>query len=299
MPSDDNANTAAGQPILAAADGSTSAYRAVAWASAEAVLRGCALHIITSMGIPGGFDPDTAPAPADRRRLGYEGEQILAEAVRTARLVSPGPEPLVTTELTFELIAPVLIARSVHTQMLVVGSRGMGAFQRGVLGSVSYAATHHAHCPVAVVHTLSALDPISVTKPVVVGVDGSENSRPATALAFSEAARRKVELVAVHGWTDISSLGISVEGWEEPARAVLTRSLAEYQERYPDVRVRPVVTVYRPVRSLLDESEDAQLLVVGSHGRGGFSSMVLGSTSNTLLHTVEVPMIVVRSAHRG
>ncbi|MEV3964477.1 universal stress protein [Nocardia sp. NPDC050193] len=299
MLSDGNPNTTAEQTILAAADGSTSAYRAVAWASAEAVLRGCALHIITSMGIPGGYDPDTAPALADRRRLGHEGEQILAEAARTARAVSSGSEPAVTTELTFELIAPALIARSAHAQMLVVGSRGMGAFQRGLLGSVSTATTHHAHCPVAVVHTLSALDPVSVTKPVVVGVDGTENSRPATALAFDEAARRKVDLVAVHAWTDISSLDVSVEGWEEPAHAVLTRSLGEYPERYPDVRVRPTVTVNRPVRSLLEESEDAQLLVVGSHGRGGFSSMVLGSTSNTLLHTVEVPMIVVRSAYRG
>ncbi len=206
---------------------------------------------------------------------------------------------MVTTELTFELIAPALIARSAHAQMLVVGSRGMGAFQRGLLGSVSTATTHHAHCPVAVVHTLSALDPVSVTKPVVVGVDGTANSRPATALAFDEATRRKVDLVAVHAWTDTSSLDVSVEGWEEPARAVLTRSLGEYPERYPDVRVRSVVTVNRPVRSLLEESEEAQLLVVGSHGRGGFSSMVLGSTSNTLLHTVEVPMLVVRSAYRG
>ncbi|WP_416566365.1 universal stress protein [Nocardia testacea] len=299
MPSDNNPDTAAEQTILAAADGSTSAYRAVAWASVEAVLRGCALHIITSMGIPGGYDPDTAPALADQRRLGHEGDRILAEAARTARAASSGTEPVVTTELTFELIAPALIARSAHAQMLVVGSRGMGAFQRGLLGSVSTATTHHAHCPVAVVHTLSALDPVSVTKPVVVGVDGTENSGPATALAFDEAARRKVDLVAVHAWTDISSLDVSVEGWEEPARAVLIRSLGEYRERYPDVRVRPVVTVNRPVRSLLEESEEAQLLVVGSHGRGGFSSMVLGSTSNTLLHTVEVPMIVVRSAYRG
>ncbi|MET9290169.1 universal stress protein [Nocardia beijingensis] len=66
-------------------------------------------------------------------------------------------------------------------------------------------------------------------------------------------------------------------------------------ERYPDVTVRRIVTADRPARSLLDESVNTQLVVVGTHGRGGFASTVLGSTSNALLHAVEVPMIVVRS----
>jgi nucleotide-binding universal stress UspA family protein len=75
----------------------------------------------------------------------------------------------------------------------------------------------------------------------------------------------------------------------------LAASLVGWGERYPDVTVRRVVTADRPVRSLLEQSADTQLVIVGTRGRGGFASTVLGSTSNALLHAVEVPMIVVRS----
>lgn len=205
---DSNSTKAPANPtILAAVDGSASAYHAVAWAGAEAALRGCALHILTSMSVAGGFDPDTAPSLPERHRCSREEEQIVGEAARIARTTSSGAAAAITTEVTFELIAPALITRSrqMQMQMLVVGSRGMGAFQRGLLGSVSTAVTHHAHCPVGVIHTTSALDAVSVGKPVVVGVDGTGASAPAVALAFDEASRRTVGLVAVHTWSDISA----------------------------------------------------------------------------------------------
>ncbi|WP_459545793.1 universal stress protein [Nocardia sp. X0981] len=279
--------------ILAAVDGSASGYHAVAWAGAEAALRGCALHILTSMSVAGGFDLDIVPSlPEQHGRR--EGDQIAGEAARIARTTSGGATAI-TTEVTFELIASALITRSRQMQLLVVGSRGMGAFQRGMLGSVSTAVTHHAHCPVAVIHTTSALDAVSVGKPVVVGVDGTANSDAAIALAFDEAARRKVDLLAVHTWSDISGLDLPATDWDQPARAVLAESLAGHQEQYPDVEVRRVVTLDRPVRALLDQSEYGQLLVVGSRGRGGFSSMMLGSTSTALLHAVDIPMIIDRA----
>ncbi|MCX0273180.1 universal stress protein [Nocardia zapadnayensis] len=118
------------------------------------------------------------------------------------------------------------------------------------------------------------------------------------ALAFEEAARRKVGLVAVHAWSDTSGYDIPLRHWDgarDPARALLAENLAGYVEKYPDVPVERIVTADRPVRSLLDASADAQLVVVGSHGRGGFTSMLLGSTSNALLHAVDIPIVIVRS----
>ncbi|WP_369690277.1 universal stress protein [Nocardia arthritidis] len=105
-------------------------------------------------------------------------------------------------------------------------------------------------------------------------------------------------MVALHAWSDTSGLDIPVRGWNaarESAEAVLAESLAGWADRYPDVVVRGIVTADRPALSLLNESANAQLVVVGTHGRGGFASAVLGSTSNSLLHSVEVPMIVVRA----
>ncbi|MEU1545407.1 universal stress protein [Nocardia sp. NPDC005745] len=290
--------TQSNSAILAAVDGSASSYQAVAWAAAEAALHRCALHIITSMAIPTGFGPGISLGEADLEWLRRDGDRILAEAARVARTAAPGDEPAITTEVSFELAIPLLIERSAHARMLVVGSRGLGAFQRGLLGSVSTATTHHAHCPVAVIHGMSAIDAVSARQPVLVGVDGTGNSVPAVELAFEEASRRKVDLVALHAWSDTSGLDMPARGWDaarESAEAVLAESLVGWGERYPDVTVRRVVTADRPVRSLLEQSADTQLVIVGTRGRGGFASTVLGSTSNALLHSVEVPMIVVRS----
>ncbi|MEU4341894.1 universal stress protein [Nocardia sp. NPDC023852] len=285
-------------PILAAVDGSTSSFQAVAWAAVEAALHHSPLHILTSVAIPTGFGPGMSLAEADLERLRSDGDRILAEATRVVRTAGLGAEPTITTEVTFESITPTLIERSKHTRMLVVGSRGMGAFRRGLLGSVSTATSQHARCPVAVIHGTSAIDAASASRPVLVGVDGTDNSVPAIDLAFEEASLRGVGVVALHAWSDVTGLDLPIGDWADLHRqeqVVLAESLAGYNAKYPDVPVHRIVVVDRPVRSLLEESANAQLVVVGSHGRGGFASMVLGSTSNALLHSAEIPMIVVRS----
>ena len=70
--------------------------------------------------------------------------------------------------------------------------------------------------------------------------------------------------------------------------------LAELIEKYPDVQVKKVIARDRPVRALTNAAENAQLLVTGSHGRGGFKGMLLGSTSRALLQSAPCPMMVVR-----
>ncbi|MFF0545769.1 universal stress protein [Nocardia thailandica] len=283
------------RPILAAVDGSASSYQAAAWAAAEAALHGRRLHILTSGAIQTGSGPGVSLAEADLEWLRTDAERVVGEAARVARTAVPDRDLPITTEVSFELAAPLVIERSAGAEMLVLGSRGLGAFQRGLLGSVSSAAARHARCPVAIVHDIAALDPVSITRPVLVGVDGTENSAPAVALAFEEASRRKVGLIAVHAFSDSSDL--PAYGWEigrESAEADLAENLAGYAEQYPDVPVRRVVVANRPVRALLEESGNAQLIVVGSHGRGGFAGMLLGSTSNAVLHSADIPVIVVR-----
>lgn len=285
-------------PVLAAVDGSPSSYRAAAWAAVEASMHQCGLHLVNSWVLPVGFGPETTLSANDLQWLHDEGDRVLSEAGHVARTAVSAQELTVTAEAIDTLIVPALVQRSCSARMLVVGSRGLGAFQRGLLGSVGNAVTHHARCPVAVIHADTALDVAAAARPILVGVDGSGNSLPAVELAFDEAARRKVGITALHAWSDTSGLDIPVRNWdsaEESAKALLAENLAGYTEKYPDVSVRRVVTADRPVRSLLDASADAQLVVVGSHGRGGFASMLLGSTSNALLHAVDIPIVIVRS----
>lgn len=282
--------------IVAAVDGSASAQQAAAWAAKEAVLHDCTLHLLTSVAVSTGYSTGRTLPGVELEWLRSEGERIVA-AVRDAVREQVSAELTVTTEVTFEFVIPALLERSERVRMVVVGSRGLGALQRGLLGSVSTSVTRHAHCPVAVIHETAALDEQSAGKPVLVGVDGTDNSVPAVDYAFEEASRRGVGVVALHSWTDATGLEIAVAEWDTIAtdeESLLAERLAGYAERYPDVPVRRIVVADQPVRALLSESEDAQLVVVGSHGRGGFTGMLLGSTSNALIHTVECPIVVIR-----
>ena len=193
----------------------------------------------------------------------------------------------------------LLLELSETADMVVMGSRGLGGLSGLVMGSVSSAVVSHADCPVVVVRKDSDVSEESKYGPVVVGVDGSEVSRQAMEQAFREASARGASVTAVHAWNDsqfyASYAGLSA-GEQEKAEHIelLKKELAPLMERYPDVNVTEVIARERPVNALQDEAEGAQLLVVGSHGRGGFRGMLLGSTSRALLQYAPCPMMVVR-----
>ncbi len=133
---------------------------------------------------------------------------------------------------------------------------------------------------------------------MAVGIDGSPASEFATAIAFDEASRRGVELVAVHTWMNNSDFAVDVapDGLTEQADEELAQRLAGWCERYPDVTVRRVVGQDNPAHHLVQESRRAQLLVVGSHGRGGFAGLLMGSVSWAVAQAARIPVIVARQS---
>src|SRR5215207_9711063 len=140
---------------------------------------------------------------------------------------------------------------------------------------------------------------------VVVGVDGSPAAREAVKFAVRDAALRGAELVAVmsveapeHRWIDPYAVREHpAAGYLEQAEDTLRRILAEVGTT--GVPVHTVVSTEFAPAELILRSAGAELLVVGSRGRGGFRGMVMGSVSLQCVLHAHCPVTVVRPEHRA
>jgi len=289
--------------ILVGVDGSACSRAALRWAADEAVMRNVPLTLVHVLHTPKGswssWGLSTSPLPADfDQERKEQALQVMDEAVTLIEDADEHRGRLsINTELLSSPVVPTLIDLTDQAQMIVVGSRGHNVLQRGLLGSVSTGLIHHARCPVAVIHDSD--EPASARGPVVVGIDGSPASELATAIAFEEASWRGVYLVALHVWSDADGPDLPDAHWSElrsAAQKTLAERLAGWRERYPDVSIRPNIAFSNPARRLINRAEGAQLVVVGSRGRGGFPGMLLGSVSGAVVHAVRAPIIVARQS---
>jgi nucleotide-binding universal stress UspA family protein len=229
--------------------------------------------------------------------LAEEGRKWLREASRVAREEAPQIE---VSRILGRVDPPkLLLAESETAQLMVLGSRGLGGFTGLMVGSVAIKVAQRATCPVVVVRE-EAED--TSGKPIVLGVDGSPAGEAAIAFAYEQASRWGVPLVAVHTWSDVlpASAFLMVPhaiDWPQiqtEELELLCQRLAGWQEKYPDVQVDRIVTQDSPARSLIEQARGAQLVVVGSRGRGALAGLLLGSTSQALLHHAPCPVAVVR-----
>ena len=296
---------AANPGVLVGVDGSRSSKRAVQWAAHEARMRNVPLtlvHVVVTPSwgpAPWLLSNQPLPLPAEEDpELEKSGRKIIADAIKIAEeSTRETGHPEINSELFFSVPVPTLVGLSKEARIIVVGRRGQHRLRGVLLGSVSTGLIHHAHCPVAVIGDAAPIGPKDSRRPVVVGIDGSSASELATEIAFDEASRRRVDLIAIHAWRDQDlSKGLSMEWTTQQSIASknLAERLAGWRERFPDVTVHPRVVWDNPADHLLDEAKSAQLLVVGSHGRGGFAGMVLGSVSTAVAHAARIPVIVAR-----
>jgi nucleotide-binding universal stress UspA family protein len=248
--------------IVVGVDGSPTAQAAVRWAARDAAMRDVGLtvvHVINALvplwpkvPAPAGFGPWQET----------QGGEFVEAAIKVAEQSTTGRPVQINSEVYFSATVPTLVDLSKEAQMVVVGCRGHGGLARTFLGSVSSGLVHHAHCPVAVIHDETPVD--REQAPVLVGIDGSPASESATAIAFDEASRRGVDLVALHAWSDVGVSEFPDFDWSglvADQQEMLAERLAGWQERYPDVRIRRQVVLEEPARRLIKESESAQLVV--------------------------------------
>jgi nucleotide-binding universal stress UspA family protein len=284
--------------IVVGIDESPAAKVAVQWAARDAELRKIPVTLVHAI------SPEVATWPNVRLPAGLarwqrdRGRRLVDEAFKLVEEASQHGGPAeVHSEVLASAAVPTLVELSKEAELVVTGCRGSARWPGQLLGSVSSGLIRYAHCPVAIVHDEDPSHPNEA--PVLVGIDGSSASELATAIAFDEASRRNVGLVALHAWSDADVSewpGIDSPAAQSMAEEVLAERLAGWQEQYPDVPVSRAVVCDKPARQLVQRSADAQLVVVGSRGRGGFAEMLLGSVGEAVAQMAQVPVIVARES---
>jgi len=284
------------RPVLVGVDGSESSERAVAWAARYAAAWHASLRLLHAI-VPA-FDPQPLPQ-SYYDAVDQQGKKCVARAVDIARQSAPDVE--VSARLISGFPVAVLLEASRHARSLVLGPRGRGGFTGLLLGSVAVTLAAHGHCPVIVVRGERATSEPSGNAPVVLGVDGSPASEGAIRFAFDAASRWGAPLIALHAWSDFTVDDLFAAqppvDWtvvEAKESHLLAQRLAGWREKFPEVDVRKTVIMSGPAHSLIQQGRQARLVVVGSRGRGGLRGMLLGSTSQALLHHSPCPVAVVR-----
>ncbi|WFS14827.1 universal stress protein [Rhodococcus aetherivorans] len=284
--------------IVVGIDGSDGSFSAAHWAASAAWIFREPLHLVNVL-------PDAPSATGGRSKeefaklLQADSERLLERARRAAL----DGRTDVTVECSSRPGPPAktLVELSKTARLLVVGRTTTGELRSMFAGSDVVRVANHARCPVVAWRGEGDHEEVD-TRPVVVGVDGSALSNAAIEHAFEFASFLGVPLIAVHAWTEQSTL----RGYDESARFVdwttyaeqkvadLAESLAGWRERYPDVELRTELERRGAMVALIERSIDAQLVAVGSHGRSTIASALLGSTGQGLLHHSRCPVLICR-----
>ena len=188
----------------------------------------------------------------------------------------------------------VLAAASRHAGLVVVGHRGGGGFAGLLAGSVPVQLASHTSGPVLVVRGERAR---LREGPVVVGVDGSDRAARAAEFAFEAAALHQAPLVVLYAWYPGAAWppAHAQAGYPPPPTFDLAAAaLGDLPGKYPQVQLLPEVRQHvSAAEALVEASENARLVVVGSRGLGGFRGLLLGSVSQSLIHHAHAPVAVI------
>ena len=284
--------------ILVAYSG-TESHNALHWAAEHAQRSGQSLTILTVIQLPRTLYDEAMGVPSE---FVDAAKALLDEAVGYARNLGVSE---IETQVGYRDITGAIVELSREADLVVVGNRGKGETASTLLGSVAYAVTSHAACPVVVIRDHEG-STWSDTGRVVVGIDGSRSGVHAGFFAAEYAQQAGVDLEVVGVW-DIGGIGhlssefaarvgvqelhskeeAKMRGWVDKAVEVLP-------DRYPGVHVTGRVERGSPVVVLRDAAKDASLLVVGTRGRGGFAGLLLGSVSHRIIHDAGCPVAVIR-----
>jgi nucleotide-binding universal stress UspA family protein len=243
------------KPIVVGTDGSGESLCAVQWAAGEAILHAAPLRIVSAAPLPPVMAALQIRPDRDHVADFIRSERDMALDAAASRAARTAPGLVIVTDPVAGPSAQAVTESGTGASMLVVGSRGAGAFTALTLGSVSRYAAAHAPCPVVVVRDLSPV-PSGL---VGVGVGDLDDYVGLLTFAFEEASLRRAAVLAIHAWP-----GPGLEAASAGAR--LAELMESWANKYPGVPVSQQIMPGHPARALISLSARADLVVIGRHG---------------------------------
>ncbi|RBP61495.1 nucleotide-binding universal stress UspA family protein [Brevibacterium sanguinis] len=321
--------------IIVGIDGSSNSQGAVQWAIKHAQLSSAEIRLVAAYTVPGvnmsqadivyPVDFDSAVKDATRQLAEATAETVRESGVHVSTVIAPGDA------------SGVMVENSKSAELAVIGARGRGGFKGRLLGSVALAMPAHAHCPTVVIpstwpdrpepeHNAPIDLPVRATGArqttddegrvhpdfsgeIVAGIDPFETDSPVLREAALQAKLygQPLHLVGITATHILSPEWMPSETHlqklYDEAAAQRELSVATLADEFPEVEVRWSIFDSPATEVLVAASHSAELLLVGSRGRGGFVATLLGSTSQSVLAHSVCPVRVVRvprrkSAHR-
>lgn len=284
--------------LLVGVDGTEGSVEALRWAAHEAARRSAPLHVMTCAELPVAVEAGLiggGATGAAMDSLVAEQEAVNQGAVNLVR--SFGLDVEVSGDTVLGAPAYALVGAAHPDDLIVIGATSHPGRLTEVLGSVATVIAHRAHCPVVVVHGTDRRD--AKLGRIAVGVDGSACGDQALVWAAEEAQRCGAELLLVHGWTypyqgPRNGASEARDDMKLDAMRMLEACSKRVKDRAPELRVHSIISEQSPAKAIIDAGKEADLLVVGSRGHGGFAALLLGSVSRTVLQHSAVPVVVVR-----
>ena len=284
--------------ITVGTDGTEHGRSAVQWAAHEAVLRGAALDIVCAFEWSWEAQYESGTENVDIAR--QLAEAVTSKALAQARAVEPAVVVDSDARCGNTVMQLLQAADETNADLIVVGSRGHGGFASLMLGSVSQRIATHANRPVVVVRGRAE----TAAGPIAVGVDDSPAADLVLATAFEAARERGATLSVIRTFlppaplwvgTDIVPTDIDTPELDAAERERVNEQLAPWRNKYADVLVETLLSHDSAAAVLVGVSHGAQLVVVGSRGRGALAGTLLGSTGLQLLHHADCPVLIARA----
>ena len=280
--------------ILVGVDGSHASYKATWWAANYAKHAGLTLQIVCAYSLPSyaavSFDA-TYTAMGDDNAAHSDAQEILSKAKAIADEQGVEAATLIVTGDP----ASVFVELSRNYNLIVIGNRGKGGLAERLLGTTSSSLPAYAYCPIVVVPytdddgNLMHLNNI-ITK-VAVGSDESKWGLKALEIAADFADAWGAELDVISAVPNMK--GSEDEGVMASFKEDLDVRIKPLEESHPNLTVNKQIVPGPAVGALTKASYDHDVVVVGSRGRGGFTGLLLGSTSQGLLQHAVGPVYVV------